>query len=839
MKFIDFIAVRHAAGLTGPDGALARRAGLVATSLASLALLSACGGGQPTEALPQTNAGVAEAGYNGPPPESDDVQAFKLYVWDNIETQDRCGACHGTGGQAPTFARDDDINLAFSDAGPLLDTTTPELSRLVSKVGGGHNCWLPSDQACADIMTAWVSSFAGDVIGEEPGGGRRIVLTPPPVKEVGASKSFPEDPGLFAATVHPLLVTYCGGCHSTASPLAQGPYIGNADAQSAYAAARERMNLSTPADSRFVIRLADEFHNCWGDCQANGAEMEAAIAAFSDQITPTEVDPTLLTSKALTLLDGTVASGGSRWENNVIGLWEFKTGAGNTAFDTSGVSPSLDLTISGDFTWVGGWGIDLRGGKAQGSTTASSKLHELITQTGEYSIEAWVVPGNVTQEEARIVSYSAGVFQRNFTLAQTLYSYDAYNRSSVTDANGEPLLTTSADDEDLQATLQHVVVTYDPFEGRRIYVNGVFTDDLDDAGGGSLADWDETYAFVLGNEVSNDRPWSGVLRLVAIHNRALTPEQITQNYEAGVGEKFYLLFDVSELAQVTDAYILFEVSRFDNYAYLFNEPRFISLDPTAVPQNIPVQGMRIGVNGSELTVGQAYANLDVTLDESTYDAVEGQFLSRIGTIVGLDQGPETDEFFLTFDRIGSYEYVRTGTAPLTPPPADGDPVADIGIRTFAEINATMSTVTGVDTQNEAVRATYQLIRQQLPAVDAFGGFLSSHQIAVAQLAIEYCNTLVDDPSTRGAFFPGFDFGAAPATAFGTPDRRDLVIDPLVDRIMGTGLASQPDPADVRGELNALIDRLTACGGACPADKTGTIVKATCSALLGSAVMLVQ
>ena len=77
------------------------------------------------------------------------------------------------------------------------------------------------------------------------------------------------------------------------------------------------------------------------------------------------------------------------------------------AYDTSGVEPALNLNISGDVTWVGGWGINVRSGKAQGSTTASKKLHDMIKATGEYSIEAWVAPGNVAQEDARIVSTRA------------------------------------------------------------------------------------------------------------------------------------------------------------------------------------------------------------------------------------------------------------------------------------------------------------------------------------------------------------------------------------------------------------------------------------------------
>ena len=98
--------------------------------------------------------------------------------------------------------------------------------------------------------------------------------------------------------------------------------------------------------------------------------------------------------------------------------------------------------MSGTYSWVGGWGIDFTNGKAQGSTTASKKLHDLIKSTGEYSIEAWVAPGNVTQDgPARIISYAGGTSSRNFMLGQTLYQYDFLNRTSETDQNGEPRLS--------------------------------------------------------------------------------------------------------------------------------------------------------------------------------------------------------------------------------------------------------------------------------------------------------------------------------------------------------------------------------------------------------------
>ena len=97
--------------------------------------------------------------------------------------------------------------------------------------------------------------------------------------------------------------------------------------------------------------------------------MQAAIQAFADTVPITQIDPALVNSKALRLVDGTVASGGNRYEAAQIALWEFKTGSGTTAYDTSGVTPSLDLTLSGEVRMVRRLGYhDQQRPCAQGST---------------------------------------------------------------------------------------------------------------------------------------------------------------------------------------------------------------------------------------------------------------------------------------------------------------------------------------------------------------------------------------------------------------------------------------------------------------------------------------
>jgi hypothetical protein len=125
--------------------------------------------------------------------------------------------------------------------------------------------------------------------------------------------------------------------------------------------------------------------------------------------------------------------------------------------------------------------------------------------------------------------------------------------------------------------------------------------------------------------------------------------------------------------------------------------------------------------------------------------------------------------------------------------------------------------------------------------------LSSHQVAIAQLAIAYCDALVNmdgNPGpARGQMFPGFNFDAAPATAFAAGNR-DLFVNPLIDYIMGTGLTSQPSYAVVYDELASfqaaggrphnLVQRLIDGGS-----NTRAISKGVCAAMLGNAVTLIQ
>jgi hypothetical protein len=833
----------------------ARALALVAIAASALAGCGGGGSGAETQANPPPPPSPGST-YNGPPPATADVQAFKLNVWDNIQASNRCGSCHSvSGGQSPMFARNDDINLAYQDANLVVTLTSPQDSEMVTKVGGGHNCWIGDNSACAAILTQWITNWAGVIATNS---GRQIVLEAPSLRDPGSSRNFPADDGaMFGTTVYPLLEQFCSNCHSSGSAVKQQPFFAEGPASDpdaievAYEAAKSKINLDDPATSRLVVRLRDEFHNCWtSSCASDAQDMQDAITLFAQGVPLTQVDPALLTSKALTLYEGTIASGGNRYEANVIALYEFKTGQGTTAYDTSGVDPAMDLTLSGNVEWFGGWGLNFTGGRAQASTATSSKLRDLITGTGEYSIEAWVAPGNVVQEDSRIVSYSAGTMQRNFNLGQTMYNYDFFNRTNNSDENGNPQLSTPDAAEVLQATLQHVVATFDPVEGRKIFVNGILVADQDTTPGGSLADWDDSYAFMLGNEISanGEGTWMGVIRLVAVHNRVLTPAQILQNFEAGVGEKFFLLFSVEHLTNVPQSYVVFEAAIFDTYAYLFKKPFFISLDGTAQPNGIDLEHIRIGINGAEAHVGQSFAKVDTAISATLYDPATGQVLANLGGVLPLEKGPTLDEFFLTFDRIGANTYSRPAApTPPSPVPVDLAPASDIGVRTFDEISATMATLTGVSQLDTGVQTTFGNLRQSLPTTPQLEAVLASHQVSIAQLAIEYCNAVVENTTARNALWGGsFNWSNPPSVAF--PGSQNALFDPLLNRVLGTTqIETQPARAAVVAELDQLVNGIPgdatrpglANTGANDAQRTEDIGKAVCSAVLGGAAMLVQ
>jgi len=99
---------------------------------------------------------------------------------------------------------------------------------------------------------------------------------------------------------------------------------------------------------------------------------------------------------------------------------------------------------------------------------------------------------------------------------------------------------------------------------------------------------------------------------------------------------------------------------------------------------------------------------------------------------------------------------------------------------------------------------------------------------------------VDDSTARAQYFPGFNFDLNVNDAFAN-NGRDLALDPLLTQAIPFGLNNQVTRSDVKLELNLLIDKLSQCTVAsdCNNQRTLTIIKASCTAVIGSAISLLQ
>ena len=655
----------------------------------------------------------------------------------------------------------------------------------------------------------------------------------------------------FEQTVYPLLRDNCDNCHGGSGPGA--PQVAHPDSATAWSAVvdNQKVNFSNPAASRLVRRLAADFHFCWSDCATDAAEMLTQIAAWELALeaaggTTGGVDVAELVSTTRQVADGVEELGSDRADAGTIARWEFKEQTGTTALDTSGVLPAMDLTLEGP-TLMSSYGIDVADGRAIATVDSSQKLFDRIaSQSGgsqEYSIEMWIANMNTTQDgPARIMTYSRNTGSRNFMLGQNLYQYSIRNRAYLAESNnnGSPAMDTYDVDQDAQATLQHVTVTYDQLAGRRIYIDGVWTEDEDPISAGRLWNWDPSHRLVLGNEVSNNRQWLGQIRFAAIYDRALNGLAIQKNFEAGIGKRLLLSFDVSQWTGGTST-IEFAVTELDGYSYLFCQPTFVTNTGAA----IRVQNLTISLNGVVPVSGRNFANMNALVTSGR------QLLSRQCSIVGGLVDPTTDVFQLVFEQLGIFQDPIDTPTPPTPGAEDfGDPVPTLGIRDFARVNASMAELTGVDPQTGAVDATFDQLLQQLPSSMDLRSFVSANQVGVAKLGIEYCDVLVGDGSPanqvlRDQFFPGaagFGWNLTPAAAFANPADVDLITDPLLDTVVGAGLRGDVMGSPARDQVEVILDQLiidlsATCGGAmeppCDGDYTKNVVKGLCTAVVAS------
>ncbi|MGH7136734.1 MAG: LamG-like jellyroll fold domain-containing protein, partial [Pirellulales bacterium] len=192
-----------------------------------------------------------------------------------------------------------------------------------------------------------------------------------------------------------------------------------------------------------------------------------------------------------------------RVKQDLVVLYTFAEPSGDVIHDRSGAGKPLDLRIETPQA------VSRQNGRFAVSSSArivsagpAKKLIDAIKQSGELTLETWVLPrGDRQGGPARIMSLSADPGQRNFTLGQERDRYDVRLRTTKTDGNGIPSLSTPP--SAVQADLTHIAFTRDRTGNTRIYVHG-----RQQAAGkaeGDLSGWSQEFRLSLANELTGDR----------------------------------------------------------------------------------------------------------------------------------------------------------------------------------------------------------------------------------------------------------------------------------------------------------------------------------------------
>lgn len=230
---------------------------------------------------------------------------------------------------------------------------------------------------------------------------------------------------------------------------------------------------------------------------------------------------------------GVVLSDGEalRSREGLLALYNFCEPGGPVIRDHSGNASPVHLRIeglSGVQRLEGGLRI-VRDTRIV-SMAAPKRMVQAVRSSGEFSVEAWIVPANDQQKgPARIVTLSRNGSERNFTLGQDGSRFDVRCRTNQSNKNGIPSL--ASQQTVVVPELTHVLYSRAKDGVFRLYLNGLLDSEGQDEG--SLKAWKDAVEFGLGNEVNGGRLWKGTFYMVAMFDRALAAEDVSRHFKAG------------------------------------------------------------------------------------------------------------------------------------------------------------------------------------------------------------------------------------------------------------------------------------------------------------------
>jgi hypothetical protein len=220
----------------------------------------------------------------------------------------------------------------------------------------------------------------------------------------------------------------------------------------------------------------------------------------------------------------------SQWPGDHTGLiflWE-NAGAANEVLDKAG-KPARMCRLVPQGTARFGRHFDLEpAGGAFLADGADAALLDACRESGELTIELVLTPGDPalsqSHERGRVVTFSRGTHDRNFTLNQ--FGNELQIHMNTRQRQGGASMV--ALDRLSAGQTAHVIVTYRDSE--LVYYRNGREVARSDAIRGDFSNW-RSASLAIGNERTGDREWAGNIEGIAIYSRFIPPGEAARKFQ--------------------------------------------------------------------------------------------------------------------------------------------------------------------------------------------------------------------------------------------------------------------------------------------------------------------
>ena len=259
--------------------------------------------------------------------------------------------------------------------------------------------------------------------------------------------------------------------------------------------------------------------------------LSGGCACTADSIAAAALAGSLMAEIDTRAYSGTTVTPTGRVIDKLNVYYPFDDASGTTVTDQSRVQTLVPLTITAPSfaTWIpGSNGITLTAGGSLASAAVASKLSSASMASGQVTVEAWVEPVSLVCPESPVISFAADFGHMNLILVQNAGNLSFYIRTRATDPRGQPPTVTLTSPLRKQPT--HCVATFNGTIAA-IYVDGsVVTQSVGVAG--DLSSW-QSHPIRVATLNGFGTGWEGKVFLAAVYSRALTADEVRQNYLAG------------------------------------------------------------------------------------------------------------------------------------------------------------------------------------------------------------------------------------------------------------------------------------------------------------------